>query len=163
MAKSRPRKSHLVPPLPLKRRPIRKADPCAAVKTQCKAEKAEIRKAAAVVAQVVAHFGAGFAVQREQAGLPSNRQIFGDPAALATFADLLLTSVLKNTPNGKLNWDTDQVQRDAVCLAAFQHGDLAGQRSPSAPLTFAVIFDTLREIQSTVCPPGAGGGPVCDF
>lgn len=145
-----------------KRPPVKK-DPCAPLRSHYHAEKSNLRKAAAIVAQVLVHFGAGFAIQREtaNASAANDSQIFATPADLAAFHDLLLTSVVKHLST--LNWDTDGPGRDAVCLAAFKHGDLAGQTSPTAPLTFTVILTTLRTIQEEVCPPGAGGGPVCDF
>jgi hypothetical protein len=159
MAKPRPGTKPPVKSLPLKRRPVPKRDPCAAVKATCKVEKDNMKKAAAIVAQVVAHFGAGVAAEREKTSPGSTAQIFAAPADLFAFHDLLLASVLKHLAT--LNWETDQPGRDFVCTNAFKHGVLAYQTTPAA-LTFMVILDTLREIQKS-CPPGAGGGKVCDF
>jgi hypothetical protein len=141
--------------------PIRK-DPCAAVRIQCQADKAEIKKAAAIVAQVLSHFGAGYGAEwQKSGGGGSFPQMFDAPVTLAMFHDLLLTSTISNLPT--LNWDTDQPGRDSVCSAAFAHGALAYQTSPAAPLTFPVILATLRIIQDQMCPVGAGGGKVCNF
>jgi hypothetical protein len=160
MAKSRPRKKLPVDPaLKLKRRPVRKNDPCAPVKAAAKTELANYRKAAAIVGQVIAHFGAGVVAEREKTSPGSTGQIFAAPSDEAAFHDLLVASVLKHMAT--LNWDTDQPGRDFVCTNAHKHGVLAYQTTP-APLTFVVILDTLREIQK-FCPPGAGGGKVCDF
>ncbi len=160
MAKSRPRKKLPVDPaLMLKKRPVRKNDPCAPVKAAAKAELANYKKASAIVGQVLAHFGAGVVAEREKTSPGSTAQIFAAPSDLASFHGLLVQSVLKHMAT--LNWDTDQPGRDFVCTNAHKHGVLAYQTSP-APLTFTVILDTLREIQK-FCPPGAGGGKVCDF
>ncbi len=157
MPKPNPRKR---PALALKRRPVIKKDPCAHVRASCKAEKADIKKAAGIVAQVMAHFGAGVGAERERTNPGTSGQVFATPLDVALFHDLLLTSVLKHLAT--LNWDTDQPGRDFVCNNAFKHGVLAFSEAAGAPLAFAVILDTLREIQKT-CPPGAGGGKVCDF
>lgn len=138
-----------------------KKNPCTGVRLKCSKDKADLRKAAAIVAHVLAHFGAGYGAERQKSGATGQLQIFAAPAALATFHDLLLTSVLKNLAT--INWEADQPARDAVCNAAFHHGVLAFQTTPAAPLTFQVILDTLRTIQETLCPAGAGGGPICDF
>ncbi|MGD9903047.1 MAG: hypothetical protein AB7U83_06225 [Vicinamibacterales bacterium] len=159
MSKSRPRKYPPAQPLTLKRRPVRKQDPCAAVKAAAKVELANYKKAAAIVGQVMAHFGAGVVAEREKTSPGSTAQIFAAPSDQAAFHDLLVVSVLKHLAT--LNWDTDQPGRDFVCTNAHKHGVLAWQTTP-APLTFVVILDTLREIQK-FCPPGAGGGKVCDF
>jgi hypothetical protein len=160
MAKSRARKKLPVDPaLMLKKRPVRKNDPCAPVKAAAKAELANYKKAAAIVAQVVAHFGAGVVVEREQTSPGSTAQIFAAPTDLKAFHDLLVASVLKHMAT--INWDTDQPGRDFVCGKSFAHGKLAYAQA-MGPLTFTVILDTLREIQTT-CPVGAGGGKICDF
>src|SRR6185295_12012242 len=75
----------------------------------------DVKKAAAIVAQVLVHFGQGYG--------STGAQIFATPADLALFHRLLLKSTLKNLAT--LNWDTDQPGRDMVCSAAFQHGVLA--------------------------------------
>jgi hypothetical protein len=150
MSKSRPRipaKGNTI-----KRRPVQKIDPCAAV-------KADLRKAAAIVGQVVAHFGAGAGSERQRTSPGATGQLFAAPSDLAAFHDLLLNSVLKHMAT--LNWDTDQPGRDFICNNAFAHGVLAYQTA-AGPLTFMVILDTLRVIQQN-CPPGAGGGKACDF
>lgn len=139
-----------------------KKDPCAAIRLKCTADKTNLRKAAAIVGQVIAHFGAGYASERAKTQ-PTGAfpQIFEDPTAFATFYDLLLQSTLTNLAD--LNWDTDPPARDDVCEAAFKHGELVFQSRPSGPLPFSVILDTLRTIQEQLCPIGAGGGKICRF
>ncbi|MEZ5293281.1 MAG: hypothetical protein R2745_19520 [Vicinamibacterales bacterium] len=137
-------------PKPKRHRPVHKKDPCAAA-------KAQVRAASAIVCQVMAHFGAGYGVQ---AGAGPD-QLFASPDDFAIFHDLLLKSVIKNAPS--LDWDSDDISRDAVCVAAFEHGRLARTVNGQKMLDFPVILSTLRTIQATICPPGAGGGPVCDF
>ena len=147
--------SKRIPRRPVPKIPIRKKKPLTVRTDPCFKEKQKITKAAAIVGQVLVHFGAGY-------GLPPNPQIFATPADLAVFFDLLMASVLKNVPS-KLDWEIDQPGRDAVCQAAFKHGALARATAGAAPLMFSVILATLREIQASMCPSGAGGGPVCEF
>lgn len=149
------RKNAFVP-----RRPVIKIDPCAA-------EKKKVKVAAAIVGQVLVHFGAGYGSQQlaEDTTKPlPDFQIFATPQDIASFTELLLTSVLKHTAT--LNWTTDGPGRDRVCSAAFNHGVLARKEvvaNGDAALTFPVILSTLRTIQGLMCPLGAGGGSVCDF
>ena len=159
MAKPRPRKRPIVKAL-VKHRPVKKHDPCAAVRASCKVEMDNLKTAAGIVAQVLVHFGAGVAVARETTSPGSTAQIFATPSDIAIFTDLLLKSVV--THLAALNWDTQPTTRNFVCARAFDHGKLAYQ-TQLGPLTFAVILDTLRVIQE-ICPPGgAGGGKVCAF
>ena len=158
MSKSRPRKPGQIATVP--RRPIKKKDPCAAVKAAHKVEMDNLKTAAGIVAQVLVHFGAGVAIARGASGPGGTTQIFATPSDIAIFTDLLLKSVVTNLAT--LNWDTQPTTRDFVCDRAFDHGKLAYQ-AQLGPLTFAVILETLRVVQE-VCPPGgAGGGKVCAF
>ncbi len=67
MAKPRPRKRPIAESL-LKHRPVKKKDPCAAVKATHKVEMDNLKTAAGIVAQVLVHFGAGVSIAR---GTPS--------------------------------------------------------------------------------------------
>jgi hypothetical protein len=129
--------------------------------------EATVRKAASIVAQVLAHFGAGYAVTWEKSRRSVQfPQIFENPPEFAKFHHKLLESVLKELANPLSdlhNWNTDAPNTDAVCLAAYQHGTLAFDTSLRRPLKYDVIYSTLRVIQDHVCEPGKGGGPVCRF
>ena len=127
----------------------------------CAIPKAELRKAAAIAGQILAHFGAGFGAQREIDSPGTNVQIFDSPATAATFTDLLITSTLKHMAN--LHWDVDTIGRDAICITAFRHGQLAWQRSNGGPLDWSTLYATLQDIKAVFCPGGAGGGVACDF
>lgn len=125
------------------------------------------QKAASIVAHVLAHFGAGYAVQRQtEAGSavpPVNQPIFDKPIDLATFHFMLLDSTIRNF--GALNWDNNAPVRDQVTTAAFNHGALARQRvvaDGTGTLSILQILSTLVTVQAS-CPGGAGGGAVCDF
>jgi hypothetical protein len=137
------------------------ADPCKDLLKQA-------RQAGAIVAQVLVHFGAGYGAQRlaeNPTGPLPNFQIFCEPKELRLFFNLLLSSTLRNLH--KLNWETDQPLRDAVCSAAFKHGVAARKEAAAGGgcLTFDIIEETLRDIQAAECPAptGAGGGLVCEF
>jgi len=121
----------------------------------CKPDKDLYKKAAAIVGQVMVHFGAGYGA--------TTAQIFATPQDYASFSELLMTSTVKHITDGTLQWDTNQPMRDQVCQAGYVHGGLAKTAAAGSPLTFQVILTTLRQVQRTMCPPGAGGGPVCDF
>ncbi len=138
-------------------------------KTAKKPKRTQADQAWAIVSQVVAHFGAGYWVQRESENPGStvvNPQIFETPGDIAQFSFLLHKSTKKNF--SKLNWANDQPTRDAVCAAAFAHGKLARQKvvaDGGTMVNLAQILETLKTIQKSMCPSprGAGGGLVCDF
>jgi hypothetical protein len=138
-----------------------------ATSKKTKHSEATVRKAAAIVGQVVAHFGAGYAVTWEKSRRSVQfPQIFKEPPEFAKFHIRLFESVLKELADPKSdlqNWDTDAPMCDSVCLAAYQHGTLAFDTSLKRPLKYDVIYSTLRVIHDHVCPPGSGGGPVCRF
>src|SRR6516225_9256273 len=86
-------------------------------------------KAAAIVGQVLVHFGAGYGAQCQSVNPtapPSNTPIFTAPIDLATFHHNLLKSTIKNL--SKIQWDTNVPLRDQINKAAFHHGVLARQR-----------------------------------
>ncbi|MEW6321725.1 MAG: hypothetical protein AB1635_11665 [Acidobacteriota bacterium] len=128
-----------------------------------------VKAASAIVAQVVAHFGAGYAAQRfseNTAGPLPNFQIFCAPSDMAQFYNRLLKSTRKHF--AAIKWHIDQPNRDAVCATAFKHGVLARKEvsaTGATCLTWTIILKTLRDVQATDCPVtgGAGGGRVCDF
>lgn len=121
-----------------------------AAKTKPKPTVNDAKKAAAVVSQVLVHFGAG-------CGVPSG-QIFATPKDIATFSNLLIKSTIKNYK--KIRWEKDAAMRDAVCSIALLHGQLARTAAGPGPLTWKIIEGTLPEAKKK-CGGGAGGGLVC--
>ena len=128
-------------------------------------------QAAAIAAQVLVHFGAGYGLQREHDEQAkqnqskedlTNRPIFHRPDDLAQFFFRLWRSTLNEFD--KIDW-TDPSFRDTCTNAAFEHGKLARQQSGNARLTFETILATLRKIQKRSCPVTVvrGGGRVCGF
>jgi hypothetical protein len=123
------------------------------------------KEAAAIVAHVLAHFGAGYGAERQRAtgGTPSNVEIFKTPAVLKGFHALLLNSTIDNFMD--VHWDVESIRKQ-ILNAAFEHGVRARKRvvqDGSNGLSLQQILDTLEDIQSEFCPPGAGGGAVCSF
>jgi hypothetical protein len=123
------------------------------------------KEAHAIVAQILAHFGAGYGAQRQQevGGVPSNVTIFETPTVLASFQLLLHKSTVDHFPD--VRWDI-QPNRDTVLVAAFEHGVLCRQRvvaDGSGTLNLIQILDTIKVVQSTICSPGGGGGAPCSF
>jgi hypothetical protein len=130
-----------------------------------KGSPARIEKAAAIVAQVLVHFGAGYGAQRQTenpGGAPPNQAIFATPADSAKFHHKLLKSTFDSLDI--LPFSTNQGLRDQICSVAFQHGMLARQRvvtDGTPALVIQQILDTLETVKA-LCPPGgAGGGRVC--
>lgn len=108
---------------------------------------------AAIVSQVLTHFGAGY-------GAPNgNLQIFSSPSDLEKFSSLLFGNTLKKLGT---QWDT-QSYRDNVCETAYLHGQAAKAATPAGgKLTWAIIETTLKQIKAQRCPdPQAGGGIIC--
>jgi hypothetical protein len=125
-------------------------------------------QAAAIAAQVLVHFGAGYGMQRgcdkedPSGGNAFNRPIFRRPDDLSQFFFRLWRSTLNEFD--KFDWK-DPSFRDQVTNAAFEHGKLARRRAGDARLTYDTIIATLRPIQRDVCPVKGklGGGRVCGF
>lgn len=126
-------------------------------------------RAGGIVGHVLVHFGAGYGAQRQTENAtapPANLQIFGRTSDSLHFHAALMESTLRNL--AKIDWETNQGQRDAICAAAFAHGVLARQTvvaDGTPTLSLVQILTTLKTIQGIHCPGpgGAGGGPVCDF
>jgi hypothetical protein len=115
------------------------------------AMKRKALETAAIVSQVLVHFGAGYG--------PVGGQIFASPADAAKFSNRLMKATMKNLK--QLNWGADQGTRDGICGIAFKHGGLAKAEAAGNPLTWPMIEKTLNEVKKA-CPPGrAGGGLVC--
>jgi hypothetical protein len=118
-----------------------------------------------IVAQILAHFAAGYSAQRQSetpGSTPSNVNIFMKPSVFAGFHAYLLQSTMTNFMD--IHWDNPPV-REQTLLAAFEHGKLARKRvveQELVALTLSVIFQTLEEIKPVFCPSGAGGGGACD-
>lgn len=125
------------------------------------------QKAARIVGHVLVHFGAGYGAQRQTetpAAPPANLPIFQKPSDLATFHFMLLESTVRNF--AALNWESNAPLRDQVTRAAFKHGMQARQKvvaDGTGTLKIDQIITTLRAVQASDCPPGTGGGPICDF
>ena len=110
---------------------------------------ARMRTAAAIVGQVLVHFGAG-------TGMPA--QIFASPHVMRRFTNMLLTSTLAHLDI--LNWDTDAATRDTICQTAHKHGRLAKAAARGGRLTWNIIYATFLIVKRD-CPGGPGGGLVC--
>jgi len=131
--------------------PKNKKKKTAAKVSPATAMKRKALKAAAIVSQVLVHFGAGF-------GSPAG-QIFASPADAAQFSDLLMKSTMKNLKI--LDWDGDRPNRDAVCGVAFEHGGLAKTEAAGRPLTWPMIQKTLTEVKKKCPARRVGAGVVC--
>jgi hypothetical protein len=119
--------------------------------TKKKTSVNDAKKAAAVVAQVLVHFGSGLG--------PTNSQIFATPRSAANFSNLLMKYTIKNYK--EIRWEQDTANRDAVCRVANLHGRRARAMAGKRSLTWSIIKKTLKRIQTEQCPGGAGGGLVC--
>ena len=82
--------------------------------------------------------------------------MFDSPSTASAFTTLLISSITKN--QATLNWDADVAGREAVCRAAFAHGELACQRTRGEAVNWGMLYATLQEIKAAMCPGGAGGG-----
>ena len=126
------------------------------------------KKAQAIVAQVLVHFGAGYGAERQNetpGTAPANANIFLDPQVIATFHGMLLDSTIEHY--SEVQWDAPPI-RETVLKAAFEHGVLARRQvvaDGTGALTTIQILQTLAQVQAVFCPgvPGAGGGPICRF
>lgn len=128
-----------------------------------------LRDAGAIVAEVVVHFGAGYAQQRSTEGSPmrSTEPIFEDHRAFLAFQRFLLGCTSRNLARRSLSARTwgrpGNPTRSQVTLTAFAHGELARtvvvqDRTPA--LTEAQVMSTLETIKAR-CPRGPGGGDIC--
>ena len=122
------------------------------------------QQAQAIVAQLLAHFGAGYGAERQNetpGDPPINADIFIKPSVCAAFHGYLLNSTVTNFLN--IHWDNPAVRAQTL-IAAFKHGVLARQlvvSEETGALTLAQIFVTL-EAAKQFCPSGSGGGGACD-
>ena len=123
------------------------------------------KEAQAIVAQILAHFGGGYAAERQRespGGTPTNADIFNSPSVCGAFYAYLFNSTVTNFMD--IHWDIPSV-RNQTLLAAFEHGVLARKTVVSegtGALTLAQIFVTLEVIKPLFCPSGSGGGGACD-
>jgi hypothetical protein len=123
------------------------------------------REAAAIVAQVLVHFGAGYGAERqhENGGTPSNDDVFKTPSVLKGFHALLLNSTIDNFMD--VHWEVESIRKQ-ILNAAFAHGVFARKRvveDDTDGLSLQQILDTLVDVQDEFCSPGSGGGAVCSF
>jgi len=139
-----------------------------------------VTQAALVMAELMASFGAGYAIQANRespitgelpdpAALPDNPpQIrppvaFVDPAVLKPFALNLLATAINN--RDQLPWTAENPQRRSILKIAFLHGMFARLLVTSGQLdaiTHDVLEQSLRLVQHW-CNSGGGGGPACPF
>ena len=126
---------------------------------------ARIEKAAAIVAHVLVHFGAGYGAQRqtENPGTPPlNQDIFTTPSDASKFHHKLLKSTFDSLD--QLPFSTNQGLRNQICSVAFQHGMLARQlavQDGTPTVDIRQILQTLTQVKQQCPPVGAGGGRVC--
>lgn len=143
-----------------------------------------VKKAVAIVSEVLSHFGAGYCAEaaRETAGVVPLSQpqppalppfpaptfapmdIFKSPDVLQKFQIRLLASTVKN--RSQINWfNPGAPDRPLICKMAFLHGMYARQIVVRDRLS-AINAATLKESFDMVhkfCPSTGGGGPVCEF
>jgi hypothetical protein len=128
-----------------------------------------LKDAGAIVAEVVVHFGAGYAMQRgtEGTAMINTDPIFGKHADFVTFQRWLLGCTSRNLARHSLSvvaWRRqNSPTRAQVTLTAFAHGMLARKTvvaEGTGTLTNAQVMATLQAIKAT-CPAGGGGGDIC--
>ncbi len=141
------------------------------IKTSTTPSPERIKKAAAIVAHVLTHFGAGWGSQRQTenpAAAPVNLSIYTTPADASGFHAKLLKSTIAGLADNDLPFSSSQGLRDQVCQAAFNHGVEARKLAVSdgtPTVNLAQILKTHLLIKAT-CPGSkrsAGGGRVCNF
>jgi hypothetical protein len=131
---------------------------------------AHLRDAGAIVAEVMGHFGAGYATERASEGKPATSidPIFGVHADFLAFHRELLGCTSRNIARRTLSvreWRKDKsAVRSQVTLTAFAHGVLA-RKAVTAEATLTVtesqVMKTLEAVKVT-CPAGFGGASVCN-
>lgn len=130
---------------------------------------AHLKDAGAIVAEVVVHFGAGYATQRgtEGTAMVNTDPIFGKHADFVIFQRWLLGCTSRNLARRTLSarvWRrANNATRAQVTLTAFAHGVLARQTvvaDGTGSLTNTQMMTTLQAIKLT-CPRGGGGGDIC--
>ncbi len=128
-----------------------------------------LKDAGAIVAEVVVHFGAGYATQRGTEGGPmvNTDPIFGRHADFLTFQRFLVGCTSHNLARGRVTaraWRrANSPTRAQVTLTAFAHGVLARKTvvaDGTGTLTSAQTMSSLQLIKAT-CPGGIGGGDIC--
>ena len=130
-----------------------------------KGSPARIEKAAAIVAHVLVHFGAGYGAQRQTENpgtAPPNQSIFTTTSDSAKFHHKLLKSTFDSLDD--LPFSKVQGLRDQICSAAFQHGIEARQQAVAAgtpTINIKQILVTLANVKR-LCPPATGAGRVCN-
>jgi hypothetical protein len=126
---------------------------------------ARIEKAAAIVAHVLTHFGAGYGAQRQTetpGAAPANLAIYTSPADSKKFHHKLLKSTFDSLAD--LPFSKVQGLRDTICSAAFTHGieaRLLAVKEGTPTVDIRQILQTLEAVKK-LCPPGGGGGRVCN-
>jgi len=149
-----------------------------AKKAQKKAKKAKLvvtaahlKDAGAIVAEVMVHFGAGYATQRNTEG----KAIVGRDPIFATHDDFLKfqqhlvgctsRNIARRTLSVRAWKNATNGLRQQVTLTAFKHGELCriGVVSNNTPsgITDPQVMAELA-IVKVGCPPGIGGAGVCE-
>ena len=123
------------------------------------------QQTAAILAEVLVYFGAGYGCQRQSetasTAVSDYEPIFDKPRDLEPFFRRLFRSTLKNLT--ELQWTTSPGARTSATTAAFYHGIMARQRQTAehvVTLKNPQIQETLKQAQAKYCPDH-GGGRVC--
>lgn len=131
---------------------------------------AHLKDAGAIVAEVVAHFGAGYVTERAAEGkLAINTDpIFGVHTDFLTFQRRLVGCTSRNIARKSVSvreWrKTNSALRAQVTLTAFAHGVLARKEvkmDGTQALTNSQVMKTFDKVKVT-CPVGMGGAGVCE-
>lgn len=128
-----------------------------------------LKHAAAIVAEVTAHFGAGYATQRNTEGTAMNLidPVFATHSDFLVFQQFLIGCTSRNLARRRVlarAWaQPGNATRAQVTLTAFRHGELARQQvasSGTTGITSAQVMATLATVKGG-CPSGQGGGDIC--
>lgn len=128
-----------------------------------------LRNAGAIVAEVIAHFGAGYATQRATEGtaMVLTDPIFATHSDFLVFQKFLIGCTSRNLARRRLSaraWGRPgNATRKQVTLTAFRHGELARQQvrlDGTTSLTSGQVMATLATVKIG-CPGGRGGGDIC--
>jgi hypothetical protein len=131
---------------------------------------AHLKDAGAIVAEVMAHFGAGYVTQRQTEGAvpAANDPIFTTHGDFLKFQRHLVGCTSRNIARRTLSvraWRSpNSALRKQVAITAFQHGELTRREVVTAGTSAIVesqVMATL-EVAKRSCPPGPGGAGVCE-
>lgn len=141
-----------------------------ATKAKLTVTAAHLKDAGAIVAEVVGHFGAGYATERGTEGKAAlaTDPIFEKHADFLTFHRRLVGCTSRNIARGSVSvrdWrKANSALRQQVTLTAFAHGVMVRKAvvaNATGAITNSQVMTTLDVIKTT-CPAGVGGAGVCD-